>query len=171
MEDKEHKDCKHRRLCKTAKRGKWFDCQIAGKGCNCDSTKEYCKYQPYKSVVLVEYDPPQEEPINWEQMSNEQSMEIEHLQEQLQAKSDECEKKNNQIKILKEKTLIYHSCKTLREQNKILVEALELSISTLSNCKDEVEQFNKHIIDKTITVAKTALDRVKTTQTPSDLVQ
>ena len=154
MVDKDYKDCKHRRLCKTAKKGKWFDCQIAGKGFNCDSTKEWCKYEPYKSVVLTEYNPPREEPTNWERMSNEQSMEIEHLQEQLQASKKECEKKDNQIKILKEKTLIYHSCKTLIDENTALKQQLDISVEFLkaiSNIDDDMDNFLR---------AKTALDKL-----------
>ena len=149
MVDKDYKDCKHRRLCKTAKKGKWFDCQIAGKGCNCNSTKEWCKYEPYKSVVLVEYNPPQEEPTNWELMSNEQSMEIEHLQEQLQANKE-------QIKRMQEGLRHMFS---VEQENTALKQQLDICVEALEKITQAVWSNNN--ADEAYGIAKTALDKVK----------
>ena len=83
---------------------------------------------------------------------------------QLQAKTDECDKKDNQIKILKEKTLIYHSCKTLIDENTALKQQLDISVEALEkHCKRCSSSAVGYCRPDNcyIHIAKTALDKVK----------
>ena len=79
---------------------------------------------------------------------------------QLQASKDDCEKKDNQIKILKEKTLIYHSCKTLIDENTALKQQLGISVEALESIVIALNESNSPLIDGT-NIAKTALDKIK----------
>ena len=71
---------------------------------------------------------------------------------------NECEKKDNQIKILKEKTLIYHSCKTLIDENTALKQQLDISVEALEKITQAVWSNNN--ADEAYGIAKTALDKL-----------
>ena len=83
----------------------------------------------------------------------------EGLERLLQASKDDCEKKDNQIKILKEKTLIYHSCKTLIDENTALKQQLGISVEALEQVKENC--IIGESLDATCDIAKTALEKLK----------
>ena len=58
---------------------------------------------------------------------------------------NECEKKDNQIKILKEKTLIYHSCKTLMDENTALKQQLDISVEALDKIHKAINSNTRNL--------------------------
>ena len=87
----------------------------------------------------------------------------EELQQENINLKNECEKKDNQIKILKEKTLIYHSCKTLMDENTALKQQLEKSHDNydrwIENTKEKLIKENIVISQQFNTVLDKILDR------------
>ena len=184
------KDCKHRRLCKTARKGKWFDCQIAGKGFNCDSTKEYCKYEPYNPNAMPNISDKDysgtifegktyDELIEWlkREIDDNQYIGIknadlelckEGLERLLQAKTDECEgltfinqRLNNALGARANGKKTFID---LADENTALKQQLDISVEALEkHCKRCSSSPVGYCRPDNcyIHIAKTALDKLK----------